>query len=127
MKYFLILILSSVVSCGQDYNSNTFDAQIYGSQIGDIDTTTPEGQRFAKAFNVIDTQCISCHNNNHNFYASLTTSQDWISSNLIIKGDFDNSFIIRELKNFGGDMPQGSSELSQQDLDYLRDWIENIP
>ena len=127
MKLISTIALLILISCGQDFNSNSFDKEIYGAGAQDIDTTTPDGQRFLKAFKIIEDKCLSCHLNTHNYYATLTSSQDWITFNLIEKGNFANSRIIEELKNYDGDMPQGGSELSQQDIDYLRDWIENIP
>lgn len=127
MKVIINFILFLLISCGQDYNSSTFDQAIYGDQ--SIDTSTPEGQRFAKAFQIIENKCISCHTSTrHTTYAALTTSQKWIDSGNISKGDYNNSLIKVVLKNYpGGDMPQGSSELSQSELDTLRDWIDNIP
>lgn len=118
-----VAVLFLLVSCGQGFNSNSFDEQKYRST---LDTSTPAGQRFADAYAVIQNNCINCHSGRHDNYSFYKTSDDWINNGLINAGDFENSFIIRRLKNFGGDMPQGGSNLSDDEIESLQDWIDNL-
>ena len=122
MKYFLMFFL---VSCGQNYNSNSFDADRYGPEV-EIDISSPEGSRFAAAYNLLDSQCIKCHDGTHSFWAGFTTEQDWIDVGYVNAGDFDNSFIIKRLKNYGSDMPQGGQELTDNEIEILQEWINNL-
>lgn len=119
-----ILLLLLVISCGQNYNSNTFDKDIY--QEVTIDVTSPEGERFYQAFNVIKDKCISCHTGYHNSYANYTTDAEWTASGLIVAGDYEGSFLRNKLKNYGGNMPASGSELSDSEIAYLEDWIVNL-
>lgn len=121
---FLFLLVVLLISCGQSYNSNSFDDQKYKKV--QIDNSTPEGQRFALAYNVIKTKCISCHNGYHNSYANYTTDSAWSSSGLIVPGDFAGSFLRNKLKNFGGTMPSSGSNLTDQEVGYLEDWIVSL-
>lgn len=110
-------------SCGQDYNSNSFDKDKFSN---DIDVSTPAGQQFAQAYSVIELNCISCHTGYHSTYASYKTSADWVSAGLVNAGDFENSYLILKLKNYGGNMPLSGSELSSDDIATLRSWIESL-
>ncbi|TNE95422.1 MAG: hypothetical protein EP326_15170 [Deltaproteobacteria bacterium] len=120
MKYISLIVLFLLTSCGQDYNSNSFDRQRYGNT--GIDNTTP----FGKAFNVIQTNCINCHTGYHNIYSNYTTSQAWVNSGLVKANDFAGSPLIIKLINYGGNMPQGGSQLGQTEINYLNDWITNL-
>lgn len=123
MKY-LILISFLFLGCGQDFNSNSFDKERYGDT--GIDTSTPAGQRFSKAYTVLENNCISCHTGYHNIYSGYTTSEAWIDAGLVVAGDFSGSFLIQKLQNYGGNMPQGSSQLSETEITNLNDWITNL-
>jgi hypothetical protein len=113
-----ILLLSQlIISCGQDYNSNSFDKEIYSDP--SIDTSTPAGLRFSKAYNVLSDNCVACHTGYHDTYASLVTSEQWTALGLISNGDFANSLIIQKLINYGGDMPKNGSELSETEIQEL--------
>ncbi|MCO4794132.1 MAG: cytochrome c [Bacteriovoracaceae bacterium] len=120
----LIILFFLISSCGQDFNSNTFDKERYGNT--GIDTSTPAGLRFSKAYNVVQTNCSSCHTGYHNIYSGYTTSQAWVDAGLVVAGDFTGSFIIQKLKNYGGNMPGGASQLSESEINYLSDWISNL-
>lgn len=121
MKLISFLTLTLLItSCGQDFNSNSFDSQRYGNT--GIDNTTP----FGKAFNVIQTKCINCHTGYHNIYSGYTTSQAWINAGLINANDFGGSPLIIKLINYGGNMPQGGSQLSTTEITYLQDWINGL-
>ena len=80
-----ILALLIFTSCGQVYNSNYWDESIYTSPV------TNNGSDFYYAYTVISDNCITCHTTNeHAFWATLTTSSDWVNSNLVTPGDFEN-------------------------------------
>lgn len=119
--FFLALFL---IGCGQDFNSNSFDREKYGTT--GIDTSTPAGLRLSKAYNVMATNCTSCHTGYHNIYASYTTNQQWIDAGLVVAGDFNGSFLIQKLQNFGGNMPQGGSQLGESEITNLQEWIDNL-
>ena len=120
---FRVIFLLFIVSCGQDYNSNYFDAQKFKSG---IDRTTPAGERFYNAFNVIQEKCISCHLGYHNSYSKYLTDADWKAAGLVKASDFAGSSIIQLLKNYGGTMPLSASNLSSTEIETLRLWIENL-
>ena len=112
-----LLILSS---CGQDFNSNSFDRNVFSQT---VETTSP----FGKAFAVLNSQCINCHEGNyHGEWSTYDTSDQWPAAGLVTRGDFDNSIIIRRLKNYGGDMPKGGSLLTEDEIASLRTWIEAL-
>lgn len=122
MKKYLFLLIF-LVSCGQDYNSNYFDSLKYSDSLGD---GTPAGERFQAAYNILASNCISCHTGYHNSYSSFRTSSDWIDNGLVVQGDFENSFLVRKLKNYGGTMPQGGSSLGGSEMELIKVWIENL-
>lgn len=123
MTYFytLVLLLLStlgILSSCQDYNSNSFDQNKYLS----TDLNDP--------FGILRAKCISCHKGTHNWWSNLTQNSDWSGTQVdgsyyVVPGDFSGSYIISRLKNYGSDMPDGGSALSEDELDVLRDWIEN--
>ena len=123
MKNFLIFFLILLVSCGQDFNSNTFDQSRYASN---IDANSPAGQRFLAAYNLIDSKCTNCHLGYHNSYAGYTTSDDWINNGLVVAGNFEASQLRNTLKNYGGDMPLQGSQFSDAEIEILQDWIDQL-
>lgn len=118
-----LLIPTLLLSCGQSYNSNSFDKEKYKNQ---IDITSPEGKRFFLAYSVIKDKCISCHTGYHNSYSGYTKSSDWTSIGLVSAGDYDGSFLKNKLKNYGGNMPASGSELSDIEIAYLQDWVDQL-
>jgi mono/diheme cytochrome c family protein len=123
MKVLIGLFLLVLFSCGQDFNSNTFDESRYASNIS---ANTAEGQRFLAAYNLIDSKCTSCHLGYHNSYSGYTTTDDWINNGLIVAGDFASSTLRNTLKNYGGDMPLQGSQFSDAEIEILQDWIDNL-
>ena len=69
----IFLIMQLLISCGQDYNSSSFDKEIYSDP--SIDTSSPKGLRCSKAYNVLSNNCVACHTGYHDTYASLVTSE----------------------------------------------------
>lgn len=123
MKLFLLLFLSACINSGQGLNSNSLDATKYVEN--DIDTTTPAGLRYSKAYTVLNDQCISCHSGEHDSWSQLEES-DWEPFGYIIEGDASSSSLVTRLINYGDNMPLGGSALSQSDLDAVEDWINNL-
>ena len=114
----LVLISFLFSSSCQDYNSNSFDQNKYQS----TNLNEPLG--------IIRAKCISCHKGTHDWWANLTANSDWSNTQVngsfyVVPGDFAGSYIISRLKNFGSDMPDGGSALTEEELAVLRDWIEN--
>lgn len=119
----LLILVIFLTSCGQDFNSHTFDESRYGS-LGIV--SDAEGSNFVNAYNLIQTKCTDCHLGYHNDYAAYTTSQDWIDNNLVVAGDFDNSPIRAVLKNYGGDMPLQGTKFSDEEITTLQTWINSL-
>lgn len=125
MKIFITLPLLFFTSCGMNYNSNTFDDVKYGPAPS-FDPQTPAEERFVAAYNLLDSQCIQCHEGEHDAWAAWTTSEDWVNQGYVTEGDFSGSILISSLKNYSGNMPKGSSALTDEEIQILRDWIENL-
>jgi hypothetical protein len=126
MRIFMkVVVFCFLFSCGQDFNSNTFDADRFRE--ADIDTSSPEGQRLAAAVSIINNRCTACHEGYHSYYNTLTTDRLWIDSGLVEPGDFSGSFLVTRLINFGSNMPKNGSALTIGEVQTLRDWIEQMP
>ena len=110
-------------SCA-DYNSNTNDASAYRVRVGD-----PNDPNFAPAYEILMTKCYWCHNY-HDYFATLTTSEEWVNSGQVAKGQPDSSYLIRRLKRFNGsansNMPVGE-DITQTEYEILINWVQNIP
>ena len=112
-----VLFIFLLTSC-QDFNSNSFDETKFSPFTGH------------PALEVLRNRCISCHRGTHDWWSSLVNNSDWSNTivdgnQYVIPGDFAGSYIIFRLKNFGSDMPDGGPALTEQELNLLRDWIEN--
>lgn len=119
MKIVSLLTLVLLISCQTD-NSSTFDKVLGSSNID------PTNTNLVKAFNVIDSRCISCHTGYHNNWASYTTDQAWIDSGNVKAGIIGDSPLITKLKNRGGNMPIGGPNLTNDEYDALVTWIEAL-
>lgn len=119
----VILAILFLTSCGQDYNSNAFDKLKYS---GSLSVGSPEEERLVAAYSVIEKNCISCHNGYHNNYSSYKSSDNWVETGLVVPGDFENSFLVKKLKNYGGTMPQGGASLGSSEIEAIQSWIENL-
>jgi hypothetical protein len=121
MKIFFFLLL--LTSC-QDQNSNSSDKEKYGPISLDSDPNFP------RAFQLIQSRCISCHTGYHNTWAQYQSNGDWLSSGLINRGDANNSQLILRIINTEGqdsDMPKNSSRLPDAEYEWLKKWINEIP
>lgn len=121
LTLFLSLILVS--GCGQSFNSNSLDRSL--AQVNNC--ADPSYTELCKANQIIQAQCIDCHENFHNTWTAYDTDQKWIDSGRVIKNDPDRSPLIVKLKRYGGNMPQGKDPLSTEDVTALRTWITNMP
>lgn len=124
---FLLLLLTN--SC-QDFNSNTFDEYRFSG----FDLSTAEG----RAMKVINDKCVNCHSNYHGAWSTekfrvdiAGNSNAWVAAGLIDSAPpstpFTNSQIIMRLFNYGGNMPQGGSSLTADEITTLCTWIEGGP
>ncbi len=122
MKFFLILIiLLSLFGCGQDYNSQSNDIGQYSQS--PIDRSTPEGERLYLVYRSMQTNCFSCHGS----WSSYTTSNQWVSAGLVVRGNPNTSKIVYRLKNMGSNMPPDpSSQISDDDYSAYLNWINNL-
>jgi uncharacterized membrane protein len=119
MRYglYFVLILYSV-SCGQVYNSNTFDQYTYSSS----GITDPV---FSAAYDVLKARCMTCHPN-HSGWAAFTTVEQWTTTGRVIAGSAATSPIISRLKNYGGDMPTTAGPIPADELAALETWINSL-
>lgn len=112
---FLVCLLG-LMSCGQNYNSNTNDN---GGELG-IDCATAPA--LCEAYTAMrDNHCFECHG-----WSGYRTDAAWISSGLVSKNDPANSRLITKLKNAGGNMPQNFSPMTSSEYTAVRTWIQNM-
>jgi len=127
MKMFpLISILFLLASC-EDYNSNSADKLKYSNEPQQEESGDPN---FQPAFAVIQSRCISCHSGFHNNWATYTSNEKWLNSGLVLRGDPDNSRLIRVIINSGqagANMPQGAGAIPDSEYQLLLKWITEIP
>ncbi len=116
-KTVLIIVFLLSVSCGQVYNSNTFDQYTYGAN-GISDPV------FAAGYNVLKSRCMTCHY--HSGWSGYTTEEQWTSAGLVIAGSAATSQIMTRLKNNGGDMPTDAGPIPADEKLALETWINNI-
>lgn len=124
MRFSLFLILISLISCGQTFNSQSGD-KFSGSIL--VDNTTPDGARSSKAFTILDRSCTGCHTSYHANWRSFQTDAAWVANGLVVKGQADISPVITKLKNVGGNMPPSAPAISNDDYQALLDWIDLMP
>ncbi len=105
--------------CGQDYNSNSGDAQKI--QHESDDTITGSSTTVA-ALKVLRKLCFSCHTS----WSAYKTDQDWIEQGYVELGNAKGSTLVQMLINDGGNMPQGGSALSDSDYNAILDWINGM-
>ncbi len=119
----ILFLVLALASC-QTYNSNTDDEAKYGP------TDLVGGAEFVVAFPIIQSRCINCHTGYHNAWSNYKDSRDWVTNNLIVGGDPDNSDFIVRIFNHGSatsNMPMGGSPLPASEYNALVDWVTNEP
>jgi hypothetical protein len=124
MRYLWLFLLFSFSSC-QDWNSNSSDAEKYGS------VSLTGSDKFKESYPILVRRCANCHTSSiHGAWAGYTDEQNWIDNDLVVPNDPDNSGLIQRIINTGNtdsDMPQGGSALPASEYSTLKTWIENIP
>jgi len=128
MKINLLLLLFLLIySCGQDYNSNSFDDLIYADSSC---SGSAADIRFCQSFNIIKDRCISCHTGWHNSFATFTDTQSWIDAGLIVPNDASASLLMTRIRGYGvtpsANMPPNGSEISKAERDALEAWIDGL-
>ncbi len=121
----ILPILIFFLGCIQTYNSNSFDEENYGPP-SDLNRDDPKAVRRSKAFSVLQEHCISCHFGRHTQWSGFTTDSQWVSTALVIPGDSANSRLILKLQNRGGNMPLNNPPISEDEVDILTDWIDQM-
>lgn len=117
LLFFFLLVLGS---CGQDFNSNSNDKDQFSNV--EIDISSPEGRRFSVAYKILQVKCMGCHD-----WALFTTSDKWIESGYVVRGNFSGSPLISILKNYGGNMPKDPyPALANSETTDLESWISNL-
>ncbi len=123
MKYISLLLLFTLGSC-QDYNSNSGDRGKYGNIAIDQNDL-----QFVAARKVIQNRCVSCHDNYHDRWASLSSSADFVAEGIVVPNDPSNSNLIKRTVNTGetvSNMPPGGSPLPNDEYNTLVDWVTGI-
>jgi uncharacterized membrane protein len=109
--FLVLLLVSTVLSGCQVYNSSTNDQYQYSS----------DGTPFGDAKVVLAMKCTPCHS----YY--LKSQSELQADGLFSPGDIYTSEIFSRLKgaNVGGqeDMP-ANGQLSDEEIDLIRTWIE---
>ncbi len=122
MKVFSLLSIFLLVAC-QDYNSSSSDRFKYGP------VELENNAEFRKAYPVIQSRCVSCHNY-HDEWAAYTTSAQYINAGLIVRQDPTGSRFIRYIQNSGlnpATMPLNDGPLPTDEYQILVDWINGLP
>jgi hypothetical protein len=120
IKYLLPLIV--LAGC-QDLNSNSTDKSRYG------EGAVAGSPVFVDAFAIVQNRCANCHTSTvHNKWSTYRTEADWKSKeSTITAGNPDQSSFITRLKNYpNGDMPVGAGPLPNDELEKLREWIDQL-
>ena len=119
-----IIVLLFLIGGCQEFNSNSFDQEL--SQEVTFDVSTPAGVRLRDSYMILKENCMSCHTGYHSDWIGYNTNDQWEVNNLVRSGEADESDLIKSLKNVGGDMPLGKSQLSDENYNVLLDWINQI-
>jgi uncharacterized membrane protein len=120
MKKNLVFLLAFLflISCGQDYNSNTNDRGTYA------DTGISAGDPFYQPYQVLQTKCFSCHGSE---WSDFKISQQWVDAGLVVPGNYATSLIKTRLKNYGGNMPpEPFSPLTTTEINIISTWINSL-
>lgn len=117
------LALLAPLGCGKVYNSSTYDATTYGSATGSA--------QFLAAQAIIKENCASCHTRpSHQAWAGLSEA-DYISQGLVKAGSLTGSMLYTKIlgnsTGIAGNMPDGGTPLTADQLTTIETWILNIP
>ncbi len=123
MKFFILFVL--IFSCKPIRNSSQeYDRDISGG----IDIE--ESSEFLAAKGLIDSRCVSCHDNYHSAWKNLS-EQGFIKSGYVIAGDPEKSKIYQSLFSGGINvvsslMPKNDNEFTEDEKKVIADWINSI-
>jgi mono/diheme cytochrome c family protein len=117
------LSLLAPLGCGKVYNSSTYDAKTYGSADGSA--------QFLAAQAIIKSNCASCHTRpSHQAWAGYSEN-DYINQGLIKAGNLSGSTLYTKIlgnrTSTPGNMPDGGTPLTSDQLTAIENWILNIP
>jgi len=117
----LIFILA-LGACGKVYNSSTYDASAYGAATGSAN--------FLAAQAIIKANCAICHvQPSHQAWGGMSEA-DFISQGLVKPGDLAGSLLYTKIQGnrsgVAGDMPQGGTPLTSDQITVIETWILNI-
>lgn len=117
--FFLLLV--TLFSCGQTFNSNTNDKGLValGDCVGSTDFCTAQG--------IIQTRCINCHTGYHDQWATFNDEAAWKASGRVVAGSTSQSSLITRLKNQGGNMPADAPQIPDSEYQALIQWVQNMP
>jgi len=105
-----------------------------GNQSVTYKTLSAAEFRFASALSVISQKCLGCHRGGGSatdFTALLASEGLWVSANLVVPGQSQNSLLYKYLQGSGfsppplGSMPLGGT-LSTAERILIRDWIDRM-
>jgi mono/diheme cytochrome c family protein len=128
MPFFIFLFSFLMVSC-QDSNSNSFDNFKVQPNLKPPVIVEGANNNFPKAYAILQKNCTSCHFNYHSAWNAYNTEEKWLDAGLVNRGDPENSFLIKRMKNAGGPgatMPIAAEAVSEADFKILKKWIEEI-
>jgi hypothetical protein len=119
VRFLFVLLL---ISCGNSKDSGLESLP-----------NTPE-TRLHRMNQVMISHCIRCHDGvNQSPNLSWQTTEDWLSlsPDYFVLGNPEQSYLYQKLKgneNLGGaaNMPLGSSALSEQERNYIYEFILNV-
>jgi len=116
------LALLSPLGCGKVYNSSTYDATSYGSADG--------SPQFLAAQAIIKADCAACHTRpSHQAWAGMSEA-DYINQGLIKPGNLSGSSLYTKIlgnrTSIPGNMPDGGTPLTAEELTTIENWILNI-
>jgi len=124
--FLAVIFLSACEFKLVESNSTSGDRSQY--QIIEIDTSSPKAERFSRAKVVLISNCAKCHT----LWAGYGSDSEFEAhgGGLVQPGSLGSSSIYYRLKgsDIGArqDMPQGAPQLSETEMQTLREWIEKM-
>lgn len=118
-----LLVLFLTLSCGQDFNSNSYDG------VGNIDCPNPADTLLCESLTILHTSCVRCHNGEHASWAVYESIADYVNAGLVdATGNIEGSSLITRLRHHNppGDMPPVGYSLTPNQYSTLVDWVESM-
>lgn len=119
------LALLTPLACGKVYNSSSYDASTYGD--GAV-SGTPQ---FVAAAKIIRENCATCHTRpSHQAWGGMSES-DFVAQGLVKGGDLSGSTLYTKIQGnttgTPGNMPDGGTPLTSDQISTIETWILSIP